>query len=140
MTECAHAEARWELATDEDGWACDCGKLGFRPDLDAELIEEKVGAVLFWLAHHDVVSVSNGTTGDYIVANVAQAARKAGRYDQYTIVSLILSDPNLAGHAEYWAKRSAEWLDAEREGRGHEKPVDQVLRESGMRSLFEGVF
>lgn len=141
-TACSHDSARWELDPhNEAGWSCeDCGKLGFRPDLDAEYVYEKVDGILFWLAHHDIISVSNSTTGEVIAANVSKAAAKVGRYDQYTLIGLILSDPNLAGHADYWAKEAETWLRAEREGKGHEKPVDQQLRAAGVASLFGEAF
>lgn len=141
MSDCKHADVDWTMETNEDGWGCrDCNqRLGFRPDLDATCIEAKVSSILWALNEADVVRVSNGSMGDVVVSNVAKKASKAGRLDQQTIAALILADPNFASHGAYWAKKSAEWLAAEEAGAGHEKPVDQQLREAGMPSLFDAL-
>lgn len=136
---CAEAswEHTWRPATNEDGWECGwCGaKLGFRPDLDDELLEIKVRCLLYDFEEADLVYVSNGTMGDAIVAGVEAAARKRHRFDQHTILRLILEDPNLSGHADYWAKERRRVLD------GEPDRVDRHLREIGAALLpgLEGV-
>ena len=95
-------------SVNEDAWECGfCGaKLGWRPDFDKELIYSKVSGLLMDLADADFVSVSNGTMGEVIAWNAVTVCRETERYDQYTIIAAILNDPNLKGHAEYWAKRA----------------------------------
>ena len=96
----------------EDGWYCGgCAtKLGYRPDLDRELIESKVMGFLMDLHTENLVYVSNSDMGDYIAAGVARRCRELGRYDQQTILKEIFADPNMGaeGHAAYWAKQAAE--------------------------------
>lgn len=101
----------WSLAPcNEDGWRCDnCGaKLGWRPDLDRSSLEEKVDAIQFWMHTHELIYVSNGTEGDIVSANVAHRCRELDRYDQYTIIREIMTEPNIGSeqHGDFWAERA----------------------------------
>ena len=112
MIDCACIDGiMWELAiTNEDGWKCDRhGAIGYRPDLDRKHIGEKVRSVVFWLHEHGFIYVSNGTMGDVIEDNVVEECQKRDRFDQLTITQLVLADPNLWGHSDYWANEAAGW-------------------------------
>ena len=109
---CTHpaTECYWQLdACTEEGWRCSCdADLGFRPDLDRELTEAKVDAILTMAHETDFLHVSNGTEGEIITAAVAQRCRQENRFDQLSILRFILEDPNinLAEHADYWQRRA----------------------------------
>jgi hypothetical protein len=55
-----------------------------------------------------IIYVSNGSTGDCIMENVAFQCKRQGYYDQYTIAKQIMLDPNTdtIGHAKYWAEEA----------------------------------
>lgn len=95
-----------------EAWTCFCQTdLGFRPDLDRRLLEIKIRGLLFDLHESRYIYVSNGSMGDIVVANTADECRKQDRYDQATILKLLLSDANIDGHiAEFWANRAERWL------------------------------
>lgn len=118
----------WRAAANEAGWECGWCRtnLGFRPDLDGELLELKVMGLIYDLGSANLIYVSNGTEGELICESVVKRAKKRGRYDQHTLLELILEDPYLGGqsHADYWAKERARAL------RG-DPPVDQRMREIG---------
>ena len=98
-------------AINEEGWRCFCQtKLGFRPDLDRRLIRTKVSGLLMDLHEHKLLYVSNGSMGDAITENVASECEKRTCYDQQTILALLIGDPNVGGHAEYWRKESEKWI------------------------------
>lgn len=130
-------EHKWLPATNEDGWRCGwcSGGLGFRPDLDRELLDEKVGALLFWLHEAKIVYVSNGTQGEVVTENVATLARGLGQFDQYSLVGLILKDPNLAGHADYWAGEARRWLGERGLGPAAPSAPGREMRASGAAPL-----
>ncbi len=110
-TFCAHAAVFWYAATNEDGWACgncDC-KLGFRPDLDRRDTVVKVNSILHDLHDHTLVYVSNSTHGEIVAAAVAASCREADRYDQGTIIRLIVAHPDIDSGA-YWRDRAGAWL------------------------------
>lgn len=101
----------WFACCNEDGWRCvDCGDNpgepeGFSPKLDRELIEIKVYCLLNDLADNQLVSVSNATAADYLTADVADQCRKLGRYDQQTILKLII-EADAGSHAKFWQEIS----------------------------------
>ena len=89
---CSHpkGDAAWyphtkdgRVVINEDGWRCiSCQEpLGFRPDLDTEMIELKVQGIIFDLHEGNWLRMSNGTEGQIVGANVAGRCREADRYD-----------------------------------------------------------
>ena len=100
------------LSTNEDGWRCmTCNEeLGFRPDLDRELILGKVSGILTDLHTGNFVHISNSTEGEYIHLDVVKECKSTGCYDQHFIVLSIMSNPNLISHVEYWRKESEKWI------------------------------
>jgi hypothetical protein len=94
-------------AINEDGWKCSaCGTQpgepkGFSPALDRALIKTKVSGILHDVAGAKLIHVSNGSAGDSIEACVAAECQRLGRYDQGTILMLIV-EGWAKGHADYW--------------------------------------
>jgi len=117
---CEHKEIYWYCllndrnTCNEDGWYCvDCKKeLGFRPDLCKSNIDMKVRNILNDMDEAGIIRVSNGTEGDFIMENVASKCKQLGLYDKYTIVKLIILDPNIGvdSHAQFWADKAKEVL------------------------------
>ena len=107
---CKH-DFHWYLATNEDGWRCvNCDYKpgeppGFDPKLDRSEIEGKVDAVMLMMHHAELIHVSNGSHGDYMTGVIAQRCRDWGRFDQYTIVLLLLRELSEA-HAVHWREIS----------------------------------
>ena len=109
---CKHSNPRWNLADcNEDGWQCaDCdGRLGFRPDLDREHIDEKIDTILFWLVEHEFLYVSNATEGAGLVQSVAFQCRSVGAYDQQFII-YHLAAQGLPSHIAFWRKQSEQHM------------------------------
>lgn len=108
MTACTH-DYHYYLETNEAGWRCVCchhkpgDPPGYSPELDREEIGRKVMAVLMDLDNAKVVSVSNGSHGDWIEARTAERCHKENRFDQYSIALFIL-ELMTPSHAEYWSK------------------------------------
>ena len=102
-------DAYYFPAINEDGWkGFPDEQLGFRPDLDVDLIERKVHGLLLELHEAKFVYVSNGTMGEVITENVVARCRKEDVYDQHSILRFILEDPNLAEDADYWMRKRKE--------------------------------
>jgi hypothetical protein len=98
----------WRLSpANETGWQCmDCLRRpgeppGFCPELDREFTETKVNAILEDLNGHQLVYVSNGDQGDWLIMTVAKKCRETGFYDQYSILAFLIEELN-ATHAAYW--------------------------------------
>jgi hypothetical protein len=91
----------WPSRTDA-GWRCDTceAELGLRPDLDRQLIEVKVSGLLHSLSDGNLIFVPDATEGEFITHNVANQCKTRDRYDQYTILRLILDEPNVKETAE----------------------------------------
>jgi hypothetical protein len=112
MSECNHQNKEnifYCNSSNEDGWRCSCGKeLGFKPDLDKELIYGKINGLLSDLHENKFIHVSNGTQGEFIVMNVLNECEKQDRYDQLFIIQQILSESNIdvKGHSDYWRNES----------------------------------
>jgi hypothetical protein len=98
-------------ATNEDGWKCSaCGirpgePAGYSPELDRSLIDRKVDGLLHDASSAKLVYVSNSSAGDGIVSSVAAECRRLGRYDQGTILLLIVQGWTKS-HADYWQRIS----------------------------------
>ena len=111
---CDHKDSTYYYpAINEKGWKCvDCKEeLGFRPDLDRSLIWKKVDGLLQDLHGHNFLYVSNGSMGEAITHNVVAECQKRDRYDQHTILALLICDPNISSnHAEYWAAQATQKL------------------------------
>jgi len=107
---CQHLNMTWNLApATETGWECAwCSHKpgeppGFDPTADRQHTRRKVETVLMSLHDSEVVYVSNGEQGDWIVTHVAKRCAELDAYDQLTVVRLIcetMSDT----HADYWRK------------------------------------
>lgn len=97
--------------TNEDGWRCVyCDDQpgeppGFSPRLDRAQIYEKVGGILLDASSNDLISISNGSQGDYLTAKVADRCVRDRYFDQYSILAFIL-DELTPGHAMYWKEIS----------------------------------
>lgn len=76
-------------------------ELGLRPDLDRQLIEGKVSDLLLNLHDGNLIFVSDATEGEFIIHNVVEQCKERDRYDQYTILRLILDEPNVKETAEF---------------------------------------
>jgi len=110
MKDCGHKEFYYYPAPNEAGWKCvDCGQkmpgdpAGYRPDLDRKEIRLKAGGLLNDLHNANLIYISNGSHGDHIEAKVADRCRREGRFDQYSILLLILEELT-PSHAEYWKR------------------------------------
>lgn len=111
MADCDHDFQWFADFAQERGWKCLNCKLrpgepeGFSPQHDREFIDRKVFALLNDLFNADLIYVSNGTEGDYLVAHVAERCREAGCYDQGTVL-LFLVEAKAESHAKFWAEIS----------------------------------
>jgi hypothetical protein len=95
----------------EDGWRCIyCNSRpgeppGFSPHLDRSHIYEKVRGVLHELCVANLISVSNGTGADLLIAKVCDRCVREMRFDQCSIL-FYLAEEKWKDHAEYWKKVS----------------------------------
>lgn len=111
MSDCAHRNLFWYLATNEDGWQCvDCGLKpgeppGYSPPHDSSHLDVKVSNVLDEMHTAGLIYVSNGTEGHVIACSVAHKLRESGDWDQYSIVSAIMAELT-PSHAAYWRLQS----------------------------------
>lgn len=105
-------EHLYRPAVNEDGWECGhCGAhLGYRPDLDKALIENKVTGLLMDLCDAKFLHVSNGSEAEGVIGQVEAQCRSRGRYDQYTILHLLVEACGRERHAVYWAGQAAQWV------------------------------
>ena len=95
-------ECYYEPSRTDAGWMCgECeAKLGLCADLDRQLIDVKVSCLLHELHDGNFIFVPDATEGEMIIDNVALQCKDLDRYDQYTILRLILDEPNLKRTAE----------------------------------------
>lgn len=101
----------------EEGWASPDAERGeFRPDLDRELTDCKVGCILMDLHMAKIVYVSNGSMGDAIGVDVAKECHEANRFDTEFIVGRLAH--HLGGDGKFWQEKAAEWLLARGKGGG----------------------
>ena len=112
MEPCEHDDPAFFPCVNEEGWRClSCqAELGYRPDLDVAQIEAKVAGLLMELHEAKLVYMSNSSMGEIVAENVAEHCRQLDAFDQITILSLVLRDPNVTGdeHAEFWRNRAKE--------------------------------
>lgn len=108
MNDCSHAEFGYFPAVNEQGWKCfNCGSLlpgepdGYRPDLDRDRVKDKVYGLMNDLHENKFIYISNGTGGDILVEQVAAHCKRAGLYDQISIMQYILALGE-EGHAKFW--------------------------------------
>ena len=114
---CRHSQAHYRPAISEDGWHCDnCHKrLAFRPDLDRTYLLDKIESLMQTMHEADLIYISNHEMGAIVAENVRRQAIKTDVYDQYGLLTLILTDANLAGHTSWWRTQSVKWLDSQKE-------------------------
>ena len=106
---CSEPDFYYYPDTNEEGWKCvSCGNrpgepAGYCPQLDQVEIESKVYGILLDLHEHEMFYVSNGMGGMALAKAIAERCKELGRFDQYTIISLIFQ-ADRERHAEYWQK------------------------------------
>lgn len=110
QSSCRHASIYWYPApNDERGWLCvDCGfapgeEPGYSPEHDRDLLHIKVWSLLNDLADAQLVSVSNSSHGDSIVAQATRIARDARTFDQESLVAIIAK--LCAGDGKFWREQ-----------------------------------
>jgi hypothetical protein len=108
MNKCKEHDYHWYSdGCNEAGWKCTaCDHQpgeppGFSPQLDRERIFWKVGAVLHDMTDADLISVSNGSEGDCLTAQIADRCVAENLFDQYSIQLFLLREMT-PSHAEYW--------------------------------------
>jgi hypothetical protein len=108
---CTHNDGLyWYLSPhDERGWMCvTCfwrpgEEPGYSPQHDRDLLDVKVNCILMDLADEGLLSVSNGSEGDGLVARASRIARDERTLDQESIVAILAK--LCAGDGEFWRKQ-----------------------------------
>ncbi len=110
---CTHTkQLYWILDINEGGWHClgDDGtvcnkKLGFRPDLDRQHIEEKINSIAMTLHNNGYIYYSNSSDGPS--QNIGTQCRLANKFDQNTITRFIIGER----YSDYWYEKAIEWFN-----------------------------
>lgn len=111
MSDCAHRNLFWYLATNEDGWKCvDCDLKpgeppGYSPAHDSSHLRVKVSNILDEMHTAGLVYVSNATEGEVLTDAVTFKLQQSGDWDQYSIVAAIMAE-RTPSHAAYWRQKS----------------------------------
>lgn len=79
-------------APNDDGWQQGKNILGKRPDLDKEMIGEKVSSIMQSLHDNKLIYISNATQGEYILELVVYMCKSHKKYDQKQIIYYILEE------------------------------------------------
>jgi len=111
QTDCTHEGSMyWYLSPDDErGWMCsDCfwrpgEEPGYSPQHDRDLLETKCNCILMDLSEEGLISVSNGSHGESLVAAAARIARDARTLDQESIVAILAK--LCAGDGAFWREQ-----------------------------------
>lgn len=112
---CEH-DFHWYLANNEEGWkCCSCGfrpgePEGFSPELDRSETYRKAFAVCSEMHDAKLIYISNGTMGDGVAESVAARCKRAGIYDQQSIMAFVIEAIDTRSHAKFWKDRSKKIL------------------------------